>query len=190
MSAAALYTSEKREVWGPTQNGEASLAAAAEAAGLPVERCEVYKLHLGGGFGRRGNFQDYVRQAVNIAKQLPGTPVKLLWWREEDMLHGAYHPTTQCRLTGALDDSGNLAALHMRISGCHAPAGSGSAIPGLVGRSAADIAADMQAFRTGARQATVMDGIAKGFTEEETRAIADWLAASRGGEDGANHADP
>jgi len=60
---------------------------------------------------------DYVRQAVAIAKQMPGTPVKLLWSREEDMLHGKYHPITQCKLTGAFDADNNLTALHMRISG-------------------------------------------------------------------------
>lgn len=117
MNATALWTAEKCEVWVPTQNGEASLAAAAEASGLPVAQCEVHKIHLGGGFGRRGNFQDYVRQSVSIARQMPGTPVKLLWSREEDMLHGAYHPTTQAKLTGALDADGNVTALHMRISG-------------------------------------------------------------------------
>ena len=117
MNATALYTPEKCEVWVPTQNGEGSLAAVAEAAGLPVQKCDVHKLHLGGGFGRRGIHQDYVHQAVRIAKELPGTPVKLIWSREEDMLHGAYHPTTQCKLTGALDSEGNLTALHMRISG-------------------------------------------------------------------------
>ncbi|NYZ13789.1 xanthine dehydrogenase family protein molybdopterin-binding subunit [Azospirillum sp. RWY-5-1] len=117
MNATALYTPERCEVWVPTQNGEASLAAAAEAAGLPVDRCDIHKIHLGGGFGRRGNFQDYVRQAVAIAKDLPGTPVKLIWSREEDMLHGAYHPITQARMTGTLDVDGNLTALHMRISG-------------------------------------------------------------------------
>ncbi len=117
MNATALYTPERCEVWVPTQNGEASLAATAEAAGLPVQQCEVHKIHLGGGFGRRGNFQDYVRQAVSIARQMPGTPVKLIWSREEDMLHGAYHPITQCKLTGALDAESNLIALHMRISG-------------------------------------------------------------------------
>ena len=116
MNATARYTPEKCEVWVPTQNGEASLAVASETSGLPVQQCEVYKLHLGGGFGRRG-MQDYVRQAVLIAKQMPGTPVKLIWTREEDMLQGRYHPTTQCKLTGALDDAGNLTALHVRISG-------------------------------------------------------------------------
>jgi len=116
MNATARWTPERCEVWCPTQNGEAALAAAAEAAGLPANRCEVYKIHLGGGFGRRG-FSDYVKQAVAIAKQLPGTPVKLLWSREEDMLHGAYHPITQARLVGGLDADGDLIGLRVRISG-------------------------------------------------------------------------
>ncbi|HET6161767.1 MAG TPA: molybdopterin cofactor-binding domain-containing protein [Dongiaceae bacterium] len=117
MNATARYTPERCEVWVPTQSGELSLQVAAKAAGLPIEQCDVHKVHLGGGFGRRGNTQDYVRQAVTIAKAMPGTPVKLLWSREEDMLHGFYHPTTQCKLTAALDDGGNATALHMRISG-------------------------------------------------------------------------
>ncbi len=117
MNATALWTAERCEVWCPTQNGEAALAAAAAAAGLPPAQCEVYKIHLGGGFGRRGAFHDFVTQAVTIAKQMPGTPVKLLWTREEDMLHGFYHPITQARLTGGLDEQGNLVGLHLRISG-------------------------------------------------------------------------
>ncbi len=117
MNATALWTPDKCEVWTPTQNGEAALAAAAEASGLPIAKVDVHKIHLGGGFGRRGAFHDYVRQAVAIAKQMPGTPIKLIWTREEDMIHGAYHPVTQCKLVGGLDDKGNLTALHMRISG-------------------------------------------------------------------------
>ena len=92
MNATALWTPDRCEVWCPTQNGEAALAACAEAAGLPPQQCDVHKVHLGGGFGRRGAVQDYVRQAVAIAKQMPGTPVKLIWSREEDMLHGALPP--------------------------------------------------------------------------------------------------
>ncbi|MBW8845342.1 MAG: xanthine dehydrogenase family protein molybdopterin-binding subunit [Burkholderiales bacterium] len=117
MNATAKWTPERCEVWTPTQNGEAALAAASEAAGLPPSACEVYKLHLGGGFGRRGAVHDWVRQAVAIAKELPGTPVKLIWTREEDMTHGRYHPVTQCKLTAGLDAAGKLTALHMRISG-------------------------------------------------------------------------
>jgi isoquinoline 1-oxidoreductase beta subunit len=117
MNATVRWTPERCEVWTPTQNGEAALAAAAEAAGLPPAQCEVYKLHLGGGFGRRGAVHDWIGQAVAIAKQLPGTPVKLIWSREEDMTHGRYHPVTTCRLRAGLDAQGRLQALHMRISG-------------------------------------------------------------------------
>jgi isoquinoline 1-oxidoreductase subunit beta len=117
MNATAIWTADKCEVWCPTQNGEASLAAAATAADLPQGKCDVHKVHLGGGFGRRGAFQDYVTQAVLIAKQMPGTPIKLVWTREEDMTHGKYHPITMAKMTGALDDKGNLIALKMRISG-------------------------------------------------------------------------
>ena len=85
MNATALYTPDKCEVWTPTQNGEAALAATAEASGLPLAKCEAYKIDLGGGFGRRGAVHDWVRQVVAIAKQMPGTPVKLIWSREEDM---------------------------------------------------------------------------------------------------------
>lgn len=122
MNATARFTPAtggapaRCEVWTPTQNGEAALAATAEAAGLPPAQCEVYKIHLGGGFGRRGA-TDWVRQAVEIAKALPGTPVKLIWSREEDMQHGFYHPVTQCKLRAGLDTQGKLTALHMRISG-------------------------------------------------------------------------
>jgi isoquinoline 1-oxidoreductase beta subunit len=117
MNATAKWTEDKCEVWCPTQNGEAALAAAAEAAGLPPQQCDVYKMHLGGGFGRRGAFHDYVRQAVTIAKEFPDTPVKLLWTREEDMTHGAYHPITQCKLTAGLDENGDITGFRVRIAG-------------------------------------------------------------------------
>jgi isoquinoline 1-oxidoreductase beta subunit len=116
LNATALYTADKCEVWCGTQNGEAAFAAVLEASGLPAEKCDVHKQILGGGFGRRGQ-TDYVRQAVAIAKQMPGTPIKLLWSREEDMQHGMYHPVTQCKLTGAFDADNNLTALQIRLSG-------------------------------------------------------------------------
>jgi isoquinoline 1-oxidoreductase beta subunit len=116
LNATALYTDDKCEVWCGTQNGEAAFAAVLEVSGLPAEKCDVHKQLLGGGFGRRGQ-TDYVRQAVAIAKQMPGTPIKLLWSREEDMTHGAYHPITHCKLTGGFDADNNLTALQIRLSG-------------------------------------------------------------------------
>ena len=117
MNCVAKVYGRRAEVWVPTQNGEASLAALSEASGLPLDKCEVYKHDLGGGFGRRGGTQDYVRQAVSIAKQIPGVPIKMIWSREEDMAHDFYRPISQCRMEAGLDAAGNLTALAMRISG-------------------------------------------------------------------------
>lgn len=116
MNTTAIWTPEKCEIWCPTQNGEAALGAMPDAAGLPIEQCEVHKVHLGGGFGRRGA-PDYVIQSILLAKEMPGTPIKLMWSREEDMIHGFFHPTTKAKVRGALDADGNLIGLHLRISG-------------------------------------------------------------------------
>jgi isoquinoline 1-oxidoreductase subunit beta len=101
----------------PSQNAEASLAALSEASGLPLDKCEVYRTDPGGGFGRRGGQQDYVHQAVAIAKQFPDTPVKLIWSREEDMAHDFYRPISQAKMSAGLDEQGNLVGLQVRISG-------------------------------------------------------------------------
>jgi isoquinoline 1-oxidoreductase beta subunit len=117
MNCTARITADRAEVWVPTQNGEASMAALSEESGLPLAKCEVHKHILGGGFGRRGGQQDYVRQAVQIAKQFPGVPVKMIWSREEDMTHDFYRPISACRMAAGLDASGNLVGLQLRVSG-------------------------------------------------------------------------
>ena len=116
MNSTVLYTADRCEAWVPTQVAEGALASVSEASGLPIAKCEVHKMLLGGGFGRR-TAHDYLQQAVVIAKQVPGTPIKLIWSREEDMTHGRYHPVTQAKMVGALDANNNLTGLHMRISG-------------------------------------------------------------------------
>jgi sulfide dehydrogenase cytochrome subunit len=62
---------------------------------------------------------------------------------------------------------------------CHAESGGDPALPRLAGRNAGDIVAAMEAFRSGARPATVMDRIAKGFSSGEIAAIAAWYAAQK-----------
>jgi isoquinoline 1-oxidoreductase subunit beta len=117
MNCTVKISADRAECWVPTQNSEASLAALSEQSGVPLAKCEVYRHDLGGGFGRRGGNQDYVRQAVNIAKNFPDVPVKMVWSREEDMGHDFYRPISQCKLAAGLDDKGALVGLHVRISG-------------------------------------------------------------------------
>ena len=64
-------------------------------------------------------------------------------------------------------------------SGCHSMAATTSSVPRLYGRDAGEIAKAMAGFRDGSLPATVMNRIAKGFTDEESRAIAAWLAAQK-----------
>ncbi len=116
MNCTAKISADRAEAWVPTQNGEGSLTALKEESGLPLEKCEVYKIDPGTGFGRRGG-QDYTRQAVAIAKQFPGVPVKLIWSREEDIRHDFYRPISQCKMSAGLDANGQLTGLHLRVSG-------------------------------------------------------------------------
>ena len=64
-------------------------------------------------------------------------------------------------------------------SGCHSSGATASAIPRLYGRDAGDITTAMAGFREGTLPATVMNRIAKGFSDDELRAIAAWLAAQK-----------
>jgi isoquinoline 1-oxidoreductase beta subunit len=113
-TATALVTDDKVEVWVGTQNGEASMAAASEAAGVPLEQVYVHKMHAGGGFGRRGPHQEYTKQAVIVAQAMRGTPVRVQWSREEDMQQGRYRPVGLIRLRGALDARGNWIGWYVR----------------------------------------------------------------------------
>src|SRR5438093_312442 len=116
MGCTALLKDGKLDVWTSTQNAEASLANAAATAGVPLENVEVHRVQLGGGFGRRGGAQDFVRQGVAIAKAMEGTPVKMLWTREEDTQHDFYRPASLIRIKAGLDDSGNPVAWYSRVA--------------------------------------------------------------------------
>ncbi|HTD92014.1 MAG TPA: molybdopterin cofactor-binding domain-containing protein, partial [Burkholderiales bacterium] len=118
MNATVRLSTGKAECWVATQNAESSMATLSQTSGLPLNQCEVYKLDLGGGFGRRGGNQDFVRQATLIAKQLPeGTAVKMLWSREEDLTHDFYRPIAQAKLSAGIDAQGNLVGLNIRVAG-------------------------------------------------------------------------
>jgi isoquinoline 1-oxidoreductase beta subunit len=114
-TCTAIVKDGRVDVWTSTQNAEATHAAAAAVAGVPLENAYVHRAQLGGGFGRRGA-QDYTRQGVAIAKAMPGTPVKLVWTREEDMQHDYYRPVSLVRFRAALDASGRPSAWYSRVA--------------------------------------------------------------------------
>src|SRR3954452_17105687 len=117
MNATVKLSADKAEAWVPTQNLEASLAALSETSGIPLDKCEVHRIDLGGGFGRRGGTQDFVHQAVEIAKAFPDVPVKMIWSREEDQAHDFYRPISQCKLSPRLGVEANLTVLRVLFSG-------------------------------------------------------------------------
>ena len=117
------------EVWAPSQDASTALATAALAAGVPDSKVAIHTRLLGGGFGRRGTIQEFVRQAVLIAKEVE-QPVKLVWSREEDVQHDLYRPFGMARLVAGLDATGMPVAWSIRLAG---PSFVASIVPNLTG---------------------------------------------------------
>jgi isoquinoline 1-oxidoreductase beta subunit len=117
MGATALIKDGRVDVWASTQAAEADVRIMSSTAKLPPESVYFHKTQAGGGFGRRGGANEFTRQAVLIAQQLPpGTPVKLLWSREEDVQHDQYRPLALYRLKGAIDAQGDVVGWATRIA--------------------------------------------------------------------------
>ncbi len=100
---------------GPTQWPDAVQGAVAKLLGLKVENVALENTFLGGGFGRRIDY-DYALQAAQIAKAVAGKPVKLIWSREDDMQHDYYRPLAVHQLAAALGADGKPTALTWRVA--------------------------------------------------------------------------
>ena len=117
MNCTAMVTTDRAEIWVPTQDPEGALLATSRTSGIAIEKCILHRFDPGGGFGRRGRVSDYVVYAVQIAQQMPGVPIKMIWTREEDMTHGQYRPISMCKMTAGLDANNRLMGMHVRLSG-------------------------------------------------------------------------
>lgn len=115
-NCTARVDGDKVELWAPSQGPDVSLMIAAATAKVPPANVTVHRMYVGGGFGRRGISQDFVRQAVLIAKEVPGVAVKMLWSREEDTQHDFYRPASIVRQRAALDAQGALVGWEARIA--------------------------------------------------------------------------
>jgi CO/xanthine dehydrogenase Mo-binding subunit len=116
LNATAWVTDESAQVWAPTQHPDGTRDVIAKASGLPRERCALQVTFLGGGFGRKWE-TDFVRQAVEVARGRPGTPIKLTWTREQDFRHDRFRPAHMARSRVGLGAQGEILGLHTRISG-------------------------------------------------------------------------
>lgn len=114
--ATAFVEEGRCEVWAPTQQPDRSWDAMAQITGLPREKCRLNVTLLGGGFGRKWEL-DFVQQAVQIANQVKGRPIKFTWTREQDFQHDYYRPAHIVRTRVGLGKDGTLLAMHSRTTG-------------------------------------------------------------------------
>ncbi|QJD91404.1 xanthine dehydrogenase family protein molybdopterin-binding subunit [Duganella dendranthematis] len=110
----ASYKDGKCLVIGPAQFQQGTQGNVATAIGLKPEDVTVKTTFLGGGFGRRLEY-DFAVQAAEISKAV-GKPVKLLWTREDDTTHDFYRPMALHRMAGGLDANGKPVALTLQLT--------------------------------------------------------------------------
>ncbi|HZD05401.1 MAG TPA: molybdopterin cofactor-binding domain-containing protein, partial [Longimicrobiales bacterium] len=113
VNCTALVEGDRCQVWSPTQTPNAVQAYGARLLGIPAENLTVHVTLLGGGFGRRLGW-DFDMEAIRIARALPGTPVHLLWTREDDLRHGYFQAASAHRLLAGLDGEGRILAWEHR----------------------------------------------------------------------------
>jgi len=110
MNTTALYKDGALELWVPTQSpggAQRSASDVAKAAGVTASKVSVHIMRSGGGFGRRG-ITDYAAEATAIALKMEGTPVKLMWMREQDMQQDFYRPGGWHFMKGAVGTDGKI----------------------------------------------------------------------------------
>ena len=115
MNCTALLRGEQLEIWVPTQSYSLNMGGLTRL-GFKPENVKLNMTLLGGGFGRRVE-ADIVIDGALLARAMPGTPIKLVWTREDDLRHDKFRPLVAQRLSVGLDAKGQILALRHRIVG-------------------------------------------------------------------------
>jgi len=116
MNATVHLQPESAELWTGSQSPNDAQTAAAAALGLKPEQVKLNVALIGGGFGRRLG-TDFSTEAAEVAKVVGGSPIQVVWDREDDFRHDLHHPATLHRLRAGLDGQGTLSAWAHRIAG-------------------------------------------------------------------------
>ena len=104
------------EIWAGTQSQTTATEAPAKFLGISRDKVKLHDLLMGGGFGRRGNRDvDFIMDAVMLSKEI-GSPVKVMWTREDDVHNGRFRPLSAHYLRAAFDAAGKLTAWHHRLA--------------------------------------------------------------------------
>ena len=114
LNAVAVLKDDRLDIWAGNQNPTQAVKESVKITGLAAEDIHVHTTLMGGGFGRRSEM-DFIKLAVQVAKSMPGVPVKTTWSREEDMSHDTYRPPAIARFKAAVTD-GAATALDLQIS--------------------------------------------------------------------------
>ena len=114
-NATVLVTNDRVDIWIGDQSPQETRFSAAKITGIPEQNVYLHLCHLGGGFGRNGNGPQ-AEQAIMIANAHRGTPIHLLWTREEDFIGTTYRAMGMARLKAALDAEGWPLALEVRTA--------------------------------------------------------------------------
>jgi isoquinoline 1-oxidoreductase beta subunit len=115
MTCTAHVTSESCEVWAPTQWARGILLQAQEITNLNPSDIKIYPTSVGGGFGRKAEY-DFAVQAILVSKAV-GKPVKVIWSRSEDIQHDFYRPACRAELSGGIDENGRIVSWIAKCAG-------------------------------------------------------------------------
>ena len=114
-NATVLVTDNRVDIWIGDQSPQETRQSASRITGIPEQNVYLHMCHLGGGFGRNGNGPQ-AEQSIYIANQTRGTPIHLLWTREEDFIGTTYRSMGVARLRAALDADGWPIAMEVRTA--------------------------------------------------------------------------